>query len=332
MTLKRETYFERFRSALADQSDLNNLKHSALLDENPDGSIFKYCGVTSASKILENNTILLQPPDDFNDPFDCLSRVAIWDRDTNFDPSEEDINFAREHLTKIPEKFRPENLSVGRDMRSSYLFAISCFSSKFDILPMWSHYANNHKGVCIEYATQSFFDDLHPCLYIDEIHRIDWRNIHASLALLKGRAWSYEQEWRVVKKTIRPKMRVLGSTLHSIYNSVHSNPAFGPAEHEEWARVNLDIVSKLENIYKDQLVMKAAPTKLILGANFSRNYSNESRRDTCKIIFVLARKSNIPIFRVSVCAMSYSLKLVEVTEDVPTWIDLNPELLQSFNL
>lgn len=32
---------------------------------------------------------------------------------------------------------------------------LSCFSTKINNIPMWSHYANNHKGFCIKYKVKN---------------------------------------------------------------------------------------------------------------------------------------------------------------------------------
>lgn len=82
---------------------------------------------------------------------------------------------------------------------------ICCFSEFNDSLLMWSHYADEHKGVCIEYdfkeedEIRSF---LQPIDYRDKIYKINifedltaLRQIGASLT--KCKAWEYEAEWRL---------------------------------------------------------------------------------------------------------------------------------------
>jgi hypothetical protein len=79
-------------------------------------------------------------------------------------------------------------------------------------MPMWAHYANNHKGVCLEYDTQNFDDNviklLHPVCY--SRNRIDvteyligknlfYQEIITKIPLIKSTEWKYEREWRLAK-------------------------------------------------------------------------------------------------------------------------------------
>lgn len=112
---------------------------------------------------------------------------------------------------------------------------ISCFSETHDSLLMWSHYANEHKGICIEY---DFLDNteirafMQPIIYSEKIYRISLfeeltqlRKIGSSL--IKSKDWEYEAEWRLtrvkqphekeVPSTItvpKPKAIYLGTRFH----------------------------------------------------------------------------------------------------------------------
>lgn len=81
---------------------------------------------------------------------------------------------------------------------------------------MWSHYANYHKGFCLEYDIKKIpYGDyrsrfLYPVIYSDQMfdateHMLkgveddSFNNIHLSKsALVKACDWSYEREWRLV--------------------------------------------------------------------------------------------------------------------------------------
>jgi len=43
--------------------------------------------------------------------------------------------------------------------------SISCFSEKYDNILLWSFYADNHKGICLEYKT--IFNEGNNCLLFD---------------------------------------------------------------------------------------------------------------------------------------------------------------------
>ena len=87
-------------------------------------------------------------------------------------------------------------------------------SESNNIVPLWAHYADNNRGVCIEYdlsASNDFYlDDLCPPIcyvehadYTDEINQLQNDNMN-KLKILeepflkKSSDWSYEQEWRVL--------------------------------------------------------------------------------------------------------------------------------------
>lgn len=100
-------------------------------------------------------------------------------------------------------------------------FRISCFAeSPYSIL-MWSHYANQHKGFCLEYeippyskSNELLFHSIHPVIYSDtristlEQHlnylklpkmtnEILW-DIYKYGLLIKNIDWKYQNEWRLI--------------------------------------------------------------------------------------------------------------------------------------
>ena len=82
---------------------------------------------------------------------------------------------------------------------------VCCFSENNDILLMWSHYANKHQGVCIEFDLEklednSFLDSLkavniNKVIYGDIPKNIN--NLPVSL-FYKTKDWEYEKEYRIV--------------------------------------------------------------------------------------------------------------------------------------
>ena len=88
------------------------------------------------------------------------------------------------------------------------MYNVCCFSTSRDEDLMWSHYADGHKGFCIEYDFKSLgvLDErvqlLFPVIYQDlpSIEIDDPKDADESLAMfaltLKEKKWEYEQEWR----------------------------------------------------------------------------------------------------------------------------------------
>lgn len=91
---------------------------------------------------------------------------------------------------------------------------VLCFCEKGDSILMWSHYGDDHKGVCLEFdirpstGSREFTKFLYPSLYfdkpVDTTTRAD--NIDPQIrsvaflqtTLAKSLEWSYEKEWRLV--------------------------------------------------------------------------------------------------------------------------------------
>lgn len=87
---------------------------------------------------------------------------------------------------------------------------VLCLSRKFDSPLMWSHYANQHKGLCIEYDMRSVKDEhVQEVIYggsrkilTSEIN--EWLDnpendtrIKQVCLLTKSGEWRYESEWRI---------------------------------------------------------------------------------------------------------------------------------------
>lgn len=106
----------------------------------------------------------------------------------------------------ILELLRPEMSSWG----------IFSLSKKWDCPLMWSHYANEHRGLCIEYdVSDHLFERIEPVDYreprsIKVSDLIKWKvdmsdeaeqNIFRTTFFVKAPQWRYEHEWRGMSKT-----------------------------------------------------------------------------------------------------------------------------------
>lgn len=91
-------------------------------------------------------------------------------------------------------------------------FRVASFTVQRDNILMWSHYANNHKGFCIEYSIDktNIFNNillnLSPVIYSPKREKIneffvnnksifEW---YKKGLLKKSDLWSYEEEWRLI--------------------------------------------------------------------------------------------------------------------------------------
>ena len=106
---------------------------------------------------------------------------------------------------------------------------VVCFSESFDNSLMWSHYADSHRGLCVEYDTKLLRDKntikkIFPVVYDSlrisncEINELSdelielWDDLEKNnehdegpylrriipLLLKKNKVWEYEKEWRLI--------------------------------------------------------------------------------------------------------------------------------------
>lgn len=75
---------------------------------------------------------------------------------------------------------------------------------------MWSHYADGHRGICLELDTvalEPHFPDIHPVIYSNVAPSVDVfgtppeMELAKAMCLTKAEEWQYEKEWRVLSPT-----------------------------------------------------------------------------------------------------------------------------------
>lgn len=108
------------------------------------------------------------------------------------------------------------------------------FSERNDSMLMWSHYAANHTGMCIEYDFTQLGEKsditrmLQPVIYRENIFDVTKYlentgrlNIlfTSYLAMIKAKDWEYENEWRYIipERIIEPFNKPLGCKPTAIY-------------------------------------------------------------------------------------------------------------------
>lgn len=86
-------------------------------------------------------------------------------------------------------------------------FGVACFSMYYMNLPLWANYANDHKGVCLQFNSDSdkdFFSVLGPVNYVENLTKLEFSPLieKADLGNIfyrKAISWSYEKEVRLLK-------------------------------------------------------------------------------------------------------------------------------------
>jgi hypothetical protein len=89
-------------------------------------------------------------------------------------------------------------------------FGVVCFSGKDSDILMWSHYADNHRGICLQYKFEvlqkGVAENLLKIEYppnsafplFSEYCKNNLQVVAKELLIRKSAQWSYENEWRII--------------------------------------------------------------------------------------------------------------------------------------
>jgi len=163
-----------------------------------------------AEEIICHNTIYLSSPKHFNDPFDSSADlVAI--------PKESEAKAIYDLLDEKERKKLNEDKSPQKNGYPYYahLFAmikevddalslngICCFSDIKTNILLWSHYANLHRGICIEFKpdySKYPFCNIKRVTYTENKPSLNYRKKnYVDLLSIKFKNWEYESEYRII--------------------------------------------------------------------------------------------------------------------------------------
>lgn len=143
--------------------------------------------------------------------FEGIDEPATLYRYMPFHPDRMHELFAEGKLfMPCPAKFNdPFDCSLDEPIRLSFIErAIGCFSAVADNVLMFSHYADNHGGLCIGFnarqllrslteKNQPLHADLRPVWYFSKMPLLSHISQPALCATCKHDIWSYEQEFRI---------------------------------------------------------------------------------------------------------------------------------------
>jgi len=183
-------------------------------------SLFKFSSVnrdklSRLEQLFCDGKLYHSTPDQFNDPFECKPHFN-WPKDPK------KVAEIRKHLTQILRRngisWKEAKRLVANSMRrpgfiheSIYTSAehsfnrarICSFTTSNKNLLFWAHYANSHKGFCVEYDAKILpISYSFKVKYVDEYPEIEYPapddKRALSPALMKSTAWSYEEEYRSI--------------------------------------------------------------------------------------------------------------------------------------
>ncbi len=169
---------------------------------------------------VKNSYIWFSKPPDFNDPFDG-SITLQWKATTEqYEVYLTKIAIGRMSEEKIKESSRrmSQNPEVAKahlqDLVSKVMdrIGVTCLSEINDNILMWSHYANSHKGVCIQFDLGKMVSDDHILVRINYDDNYPLHNfitqgdnptgLSKAVIGTKSSLWSYEREFRLISGVI----------------------------------------------------------------------------------------------------------------------------------
>jgi hypothetical protein len=180
------------------------------LDPTDDNSIKKL------RDVIVNSSLWLSSRDGFNDPFDLKAKYIIEGRTLKFRNKIKEL--LKKHYLELggvkrtkeinrimanqPELLKNLNNSMTKSLEE---IGACCFTIDPRNLLMWSHYANNHRGIVLQFEvandTSTFLKNVR-VEYVNDYPLLNWANeteseIRKSF-LNKFKTWEYEKEWRMV--------------------------------------------------------------------------------------------------------------------------------------
>ena len=191
--------------------------------------IYKYYQANYAIQTLRDGTIKLTPPNEFNDPYefrtalgslelkdfdriyntkekldDLYDRVKLWESRLprkNFNRRIKKDNLKGKILYDDLENHVYPGLNKFQETISKYLY-VACFSKDPSNMLMWSHYADNHKGIILgfdfddEYLiNDNIFKDV---IYSNSVAVLDIEHLKIKISITKSLDWKYEKEKRLI--------------------------------------------------------------------------------------------------------------------------------------
>jgi len=178
--------------------------------------------------ILTKNEFHFSIPDEFNDPFDSRffsqfkGSKAEWEKYANNNFDIENKNFLLDSLKGVNYKQSEIDRIFLHTTYTEYPFIVCCFSASKENILMWSHYANQHKGICLGFKSilindEYFFemeDNVNKGLNPKKaklcevkyqkgkpnIYNPVKNKFHSqdSFYLTKSKLWNYEHEYRIL--------------------------------------------------------------------------------------------------------------------------------------
>ncbi|EHY8704891.1 DUF2971 domain-containing protein [Vibrio cholerae] len=187
--------------------------------------LYKYVPFSDGAKaIIRDGTLKFSSRLEFNDPFDCIARFNKKKTLNELSKREPILRgIMKNRNLSVEERFRAKKIAaneMSKLIESNYFdsmadqLGICCLSKVYDNILMWSHYADKHQGIVIEFSTEQLHEkNSHNSEYsllgfdvdysptMPEVGNVlvnDFERDVKPLIFTKAIDWKYEEEFRVV--------------------------------------------------------------------------------------------------------------------------------------
>lgn len=186
-----------------------------------DRKIYKYCSYDHGELIVSGQVLKFSNPSSFNDPFDCDINLLEFNFDDCSQEILDDLEKIKRDISKTCEtdmskaidcipKAKLEEIYKNSQLNKIQKSSICCFSTIFNGTTMWSHYSDNHKGICLifEPSVKDPFKDFNSDRFTEGT--VDYDNYTPvnylkskfegikKLFLTKSNDWKHENEFRYI--------------------------------------------------------------------------------------------------------------------------------------
>jgi outer membrane lipoprotein-sorting protein len=264
--------------------------------------VYKYRSLIKDGNINENTLrmvcdgeVFFSNVDNFNDPFECSVDISCEaKKDEVIKHLQKNINTDEKnaYLLKIWLNDKEEFKRIyGKHMLISARkqFLIFCLAKYYDNILMWSHYADEHKGICIGYQTTDFDG---------------YKTIKCDIRYLneKTHPYPYLPLTKVKYATKKPKdFNVIKENPDELFAFIYTKAKLWKYENEYRIILNKDGLNK-NPICINQSEIK----EIIFGLR------TESKTQDFIINKILSKNNNIKFYRINILKGKYALEREQI--------------------
>jgi hypothetical protein len=151
-------------------------------------TVFKYFGNQNYNvESFKQGYLFFSNYKNFNDPFDCNINLISFEKTNKRKRIKDKEEILKDNFTKL---------------------GICCFSRKVYSILMWSHYATNHTGFCLEFHSNKDLEGINPLdvNYVDNYLQAEYyknqKDAIFHVIFTKAQQWKYEQELRSIRNNL----------------------------------------------------------------------------------------------------------------------------------